>query len=325
MSQSRTLLAVVVAATMTLALAIPVAADLNLVPGQAAHVAYTNGDGINVRNGAGFNAGIITTLHDGVAVTVVEGPMWLDDGTAWYLIAVDTFEGYVEGWVIADYLSGEYVEPANRATSDVQTASGTATVVGTDGYGLRLRDGASLDAGIMAVMPDGATVDVHSTDIWDAEGTNWANLSWDGMTGYAATAFLSIGAGAAPVQPVDEPVAEEPVEGDGFAVGDRAAVVGTGGGGLNLRSEGSYNSTVITILADATIVTILDGPYWDAAGNGWYQVDYSSMTGWVHGGYLAWSDQPPSTDPTLGSVEQPAPEEPVAEEPVDEPVVEEPV
>jgi len=313
MSQSRTLLAVVVAATMTLALGIPVAADLNLVPGESAHVAYTNGDGVNVRDYPGFSGSVISTLNEGVTVTVIEGPMWLDDGSAWFLIGVDTWDGYFEGWVVADYLSGEYVEPAYRTASDVSStvADGTtATVVGTDGYGLRLRDGATTDAGTITVMPDGAIVTVLATEIYDGAGTSWAQVSWDGMTGYAASAYLSIGGGTPPAEPVvSEP---EPVAG-GLTIGSRAQVVGTGGGGLNLRNEGTYNGGVITILAEGVVVTVLDGPYWDGDGNGWYMVDYSSMSGWVHGGYLAWTDQAPSSDPSLGSVGEPVAEEPVAE------------
>ncbi len=307
---------------MTLALGIPVAADLNLVPGESAHIAYTNGDGVNVRDYPGFSGSIINTLHEGVSVTVIEGPMWLDDGSAWFLVGVEVWDGYIEGWVVADYLSGEYVEPAYRETADTSTsvAEGTtATVVGTDGYGLRLRDGATTDAGTITVMPEGASVGVLATDIYDAAGTSWAQVSWDGMTGYAAAAYLSIGGGAAPPA---QPVAEEPATSGGLAIGDRASVVGTGGGGLNLRDEGSYNAGIVTILAEGVVVTVLDGPYWDGDGNGWYMVDYSSMTGWVHGGYLAWSDQAPSSDPTLGSVDEPVVEQP-AEQPA--PVAEEPV
>jgi cell wall-associated NlpC family hydrolase len=311
---------------MTLALGIPVAADLNLVPGESAHVAYTNGDGVNVRDYPGYSGSIISTLNEGVTVTIVDGPMWLDDDSAWFLAGVETYDGYIEGWVIADYLSGEYVEPTYRETTSIVADGTTATVVGTDGYGLRLRDGATTDAGTLAVMPDGATVSVLATEIYDASGASWANVTWDGMTGFAASAYLSIGGGSAPPE---QPVVDEPETSGGLAIGDRAAVVGTGGGGLNLRDSSDYNGGVITILPEGVVVTVVDGPAWDGDGNGWYMVDYSSMTGWVHGGFLAWSDQAPSSDPTLDAVPEPVTEEPVVVEPspapTEQPVQPEPV
>jgi cell wall-associated NlpC family hydrolase len=298
---------------MTLALGIPVAADLNLVPGESAHVAYTNGDGVNVRDYPGYSGSIIATFNEGVTVTIIDGPMWLDDDSAWFLAGADTYDGYIEGWIIADYLSGEYVEPTYREASSVVADGTTATVVGTDGYGLRLRDGATTDAGTITVMPEGASVNVLATEIYDASGTSWANVSFDGMTGFAASAYLSIGGGSAPPA---QPVADEPETSGGLAIGDHAAVVGTGGGGLNLRDTSDYNGGVITILPEGVVVTVVDGPAWDGDGNGWYMVDYSSMTGWVHGGYLAWSDQAPSSDPTLDSVQQPVTDAPATGEPV---------
>ncbi|HEX5165770.1 MAG TPA: NlpC/P60 family protein [Thermomicrobiales bacterium] len=298
---------------MTLALGIPVAADLNLVPGEPAHVAYTNGDGVNVRDYPGYSGSIISTLNEGVTVTIVDGPMWLDDDSAWFLAGADTYDGYIEGWIVADYLSGEYVEPTYRETTSVVADGTTATVAGTDGYGLRLRDGATTDAGTITVMPEGATVGVLATEIYDASGASWANVTFDGMTGFAASAYLSIGGGSAPPA---QPVADEPDSSGGLAIGDHAAVVGTGGGGLNLRDDASYNGGVVTILPEGVVVTIVDGPAWDGDGNGWYMVDYSSMTGWVHGGFLAWSDQAPSSDPTLDAVAQPVTDAPATEEPV---------
>jgi cell wall-associated NlpC family hydrolase len=308
---------------MSLALGIPVAADLNLVPGEAAHVSYTNGDGVNVRDYAGFGGAIITTLHEGVAVTVVDGPVTAEDGTAWFLVSTDTNEGYVEGWVIADYLSSEYVEPGTIALA--QTAAGaTATVINTDGYGLRLRDGATLDGGVITVMPEGASVAVLASDIYDDGGNAWSQVEFEGMTGYAATVYLSIGAAAQPAPAEGEPVAAEPTASETLAVGSRAAVAGTGGGGLNLRAEGSYGASIITVISEGYVVTILDGPYYDGSGNGWYQVDYSSTIGWVHGGYLAWTDQAPTTDPGLGAVDPPAEEPPAEQPPAEQPPAEPP-
>ncbi len=318
MRRSRSLLAIVAAITMTLALGIPVAADLNLVPGDSAQVAYTNGDGVNVRDVAGYSGAIITTLHEGVEVSIVEGPVWADDGSGWYYIAADTWDGWVEGWVIADYVSGDPSAVRYEAVAGEAVASGSAAVVGTDGYGLRLRDGATTAAGVITVMPEGASVGVVESWISGSDGGSWAHITYDGMTGYASMDYLSIGGGGS-TEPAA--VASEPVT-NGLSVGDRAAVAGTGGGGLNLRAEAYYGASVLTVIPEGNVAVVIDGPAWDGEGNGWYQVDYSSTVGWVHGGYLAWTDAAP-TAPALESVEQPA--EPVAEQPVaEQPVAEAP-
>jgi cell wall-associated NlpC family hydrolase len=301
---------------MSLALVIPVAADLYLSPGQAARVSYTNGDGVNVRESPGFGGAIKTALREGTRVTIVDGPVILDDGSGWFLVSTD----YADGWVIHDYLAdnGGSSESAPVASE----SSGAATVVNTNGYGLRLRDGASTSAGIMTVMPEGAAVSVLATDFWDSEGSSWTQVQYGGMTGYAATRFLSIGASSAPAAPT-QPTAPATDSGSGswhLAVGDRAAVSGTGGGGLNLRSGIGFGNSVVSVIGEGNVVTIIDGPQADESGNGWYQVDYSSLIGWVHGGYLAWSDSAPTSNPGLGSVETPVQEPaPPAEAPAETP------
>jgi cell wall-associated NlpC family hydrolase len=305
---------------MSLALVIPVAADLYLTPGQAAQVSYTNGDGVNVREAPGFGGAIITALPEGVALTIVEGPVVLDDGTGWFLISSD----YANGWVIHDYLA----DSAGGSAPIAQVAAG-ASVVNTNGYGLRLRDGATTEAGIMTVMPEGTAVTVLATDIWDSEGASWSQVQYGEMTGYAATRFLSIGGAAeeAPATEATAPASDSSGSESGswhLAVGDRAAVTGTGGGGLNIRAGIGYGNSVVTIAGEGSVVTVIDGPQADDSGNGWYQVDFSSVVGWVHGGYLAWTDAAPSHAPALGSVEATA-EAPAEEAPAEEaPPAEEP-
>jgi cell wall-associated NlpC family hydrolase len=293
---------------MSLSLVIPVAADLYLSPGDAAQVAYTNGHGVNVRDAPGFGGAIKTALREGVAVTILDGPVYLDDGSAWFLIS----SASADGWVIHDYLTSG---PGGGSSAPAAQSSSSASVVNTSGYGLRLRDGASLDAGIMVVMAEGSSVSVLATDIWDSDGMNWSQVQYGGMTGYAATSYLSIGGSQS------SPPATESSGGSGssdsgswhLSVGDRAAVSGTGGGGLNLRSGVGFGNGIITIAGEGSVVAIIDGPYSDDSGNGWYQVDYSSTIGWVHGGYLVWTDSAPTNSPGLGAIE--APVEAPAEEP----------
>lgn len=328
MRQGHALFAIVAAVTMTLALGIPVAADLSLVPGDSAQVAYTNGDGVNVRDMPGYGGGILNTLHEGVAVTIVDGPVTADDGSSWYHISADTWDGLIEGWVVADYVSGDgsYVASASEgsAADGGAVASGSASVSGTDGYGLRLRDGASLDAGILLVMPEGDAVTVLASGIYDDAGAAWSQVDYYGTVGYAASAYLSSGGGGgSTTEPA--PADPAPVTTGSLSIGSSAMVSGTGGGGLNLRAEAWYGASILTVIADGNVVTIIDGPVSDDSGAAWYQVDYSSTIGWVHGGYLAWTDSAPTISPDLGSVDAPPAEDPAPQPPVEEPAPEPPV
>ena len=80
-----------------------------------------------------------------------------------------------------------------------------------------------------------------------------------------------------------------------MTVGDRAAVAYTDGGGLNLRYDAGYDAGIITVVPEGDVVSVIDGPVFDADGTAWYQVDYAGTDGWVHGGYLAWTDQAPTS------------------------------
>jgi cell wall-associated NlpC family hydrolase len=314
---------------MSLALGLPVAANINLNIGGSAQVSYTNGDGVNVRTDPGYGSGIISTLHEGVEVTVEDGPVTLDDGSVWFFVGADTYDGTVEGWVIADYLSdgsgSAADQPAQAESTDdgpgpVADAAGSVVVVGTDGNGLNLREGASTDAAVLTVIPEGASVTVYASEIADDSGTLWSQVDYDGTSGYAASAFLA--ADGAPVGASTDPVEVTPVDASaaGLTAGVRAQVVGTDGSGLNLRYEAGYGSGVMTVVPEGDVVTILDGPATDDSGSDWYQVDYSSMTGWVSGAYLAATDEAPSTAPTTSSTEP----DPVAEPPAEQPPAEQP-
>lgn len=307
----RALLAIAAAALMVLALALPAAADLSLVPGNTAQIAWTDGDGVNVRAMPGFTGAIVTTLPEGMRLTIADGPVTLDDGTSWYAVQLELDGQPVAGWVIADYLAGDAVD------GGAGTAAGfAAQVSGTDGYGLRVREAASVDGATLTVMPEGTVVDVLASGIWDASGSEWWQVAFDGVSGYSAASYL-VALDAAPA--ADEPAEEAPAEDTpaeapaaddsadappaaALVAGDSAAVSGSGGG-LNLRYEPSSNAGVLAVIPEGGVVAVLDGPVWDGASVGWYQVDFAGTIGWAHGGYLIWTGETTATEPV---VEQPA-------------------
>ncbi|CAN5789224.1 C40 family peptidase [soil metagenome] len=390
--RSRGLQAFTVAAIMSLALGIPATADLNLILGESAQVSYTQGSGVNVRDSIGFGGSVIATLNEGVAVTVLDGPVMADDGSYWYYVAA----AGTEGWIISDYLAlppGSYATVVNTGGDGVNvrasastgggiittlhegttvqivdgpvtgddgaswmlinfegvegwvhtnfvadagssggseavvesarttSASWTGYVVGTDGYGLRIRTAASLDSETLAVIPQGAAVNILASDIYGSDGSAWYNVEFEGIVGYSIASYFSDSEAVAeaPVAeqpaaevPVAEPVVSTPVADGSLTPGVRAEVSGTGGGGINMRYESGYSAGVITVIRDGSVVAVLDGPIYDSSGSPWYQVEFNSMTGWVHGGYLVYTDAEPTGGAAVGAVD--VVEEPEKEE-----------
>ncbi len=257
----------------------PAAAANDLVSGTIGQVTGTNGDGVNVRSEPGLGASRVGGLPEGVRVRLVDGPQSAADGSVWYKVQADG----IEGWVVADYLA-----PAVPTTGDV------VQVTGTDGYGLRVRAAASLDSGVLAIMPEGGRAEVTGTIVADATGTEWVPLRYDGIDGFAVRAYLVVvdsSAGAASSQPVVEvrQVADKPE----VQVGGNVEVVNTDGQGLNVRYGAGYDHPVATVAPEGTVMRVIGGPQTDSQGITWWQVDYRGIQGWVHGGYLAPTDRTP--------------------------------
>ena len=79
----------------------------------------------------------------------------------------------------------------------------------------------------------------------------------------------------------DEGAAEDADQSEyGIAVGQKAKVQGTAVG-LNLRSGVGTSFSVLKVMPEGAIVTVVAGP-----NSGWYQVTHDGTTGWCSGAYL---------------------------------------
>ena len=96
-------------------------ADLNLVSGDTAQVAYTGGDGLTLRTAPGGDA--IAYLPDGYLMTIQSG-YWANDGYYWYSVSVDLASGWTTGYVLSDYVisaagGSTFVYEGDAAASEV--------------------------------------------------------------------------------------------------------------------------------------------------------------------------------------------------------------
>ncbi len=261
----------------------PVFAATDLVVGSFGQVAGTNGDGVNVRAEPGLGATRVGGLPEGARVRVAEGPQAAGDGSYWYRVEA----AGLAGWVLADYLVRAVPGPGD-----------TVQVVGTEGYGLRLRAGASSDGAVLVVLPEGGRARVTGDLVRDAGGTEWVPLQYDGQDGFAARAYLVVvDADGTPVAQA-QPVANRP----SVRVGGNVEVVNTDGQGVNVRYGPGYDQPVASVAPEGTVMKVIGGPQTDGQGITWWQVDYGGIQGWVHGGYLAPTDRAPVT-PTAGAAE----------------------
>lgn len=266
---------------MMLALALPAAASLGLMGGDTAEIAFTDGDGVNVRLAPSPWAGLIATLPEGFAVTIADGPVTGEDGWSWYAVTAVTLDGMIEGWVRADFLAGGSGVVWTLETPDFsdEAAIGVPVLVSTGGSSLNVRSGPSLWHEVEGSVPDGAYVEVIDTVVYDADGNVWSLIRYGGLVGYAATGYLYSGF-SGPTGIVAEGYGE-------VSAGQYAAVAGTSGHGVNVRGGPGVDSGIVTALFDESLVYVIDGPLYDADGDGWYQVEAAGEHGWIIGSYLA--------------------------------------
>jgi uncharacterized protein YgiM (DUF1202 family) len=200
---------------------------------------------LNLRSSASTGGSVLAVMSDGATVTLT--------GQSSNGFLSVSYQG-TAGWAYAIYLStGDAPPPSN---------GGTATVI--DGS-LNLRASASTSAGIVTVMPDGATVSLSGQT-----SNGFSRVTWHGSTGWAYSIYLSTGD-----------------DDGGSGNGDVATVFD---GALNLRSGAGAGYSVLRVLPDGARVALTG-----STSNGFSQVIYQGTTGWASSQWLTTGGSPGST------------------------------
>ncbi|HRA47946.1 MAG TPA: SH3 domain-containing C40 family peptidase [Thermomicrobiales bacterium] len=220
----------------------------------SASISGTNGDGVRCRASATASAAIITVLSEGSVVSL-RG----DAEAGWQPVICAGSNGYVSADFVA-YDGG--VGADSDATAFSAQSTGTYTVSGTNGDGVRCRTRASLDGSIITVLGEGTTVNGRGSQKGD-----WMPVACAGSNGWVSAQYLSNGGGSS--------------DGGGATSGN-ATVTGTGGG-LRCRDDASYNANVLTVLSDGTSVALRG-----SASGSWQPVVCEGMNGYVFSDYLSY-------------------------------------
>lgn len=142
------------------------------------------------------------------------------------------------------------------STACIVSAAAASVGVGTvNTDALRLRQSASTESTILATASKG-----DSVIILENAGNNWYKVDYKSVQGYMSGDYLTVATTA------------------DAAIG--YGKVSAGGSTLNMRSGAGTSYSIVSSLADGTIVEIV------GINNGWYKIQYNGKTGYVSSDYM---------------------------------------
>lgn len=213
------------------------------------------GGWLRLRSSASFNASTITSYYTGTQVEI------LSTSGNWYRVkAPDGNTGYMYG----DYLSvGGYIPTPSGETN--------ATVISSNGYGVRMRSGPGTSYRVLAKYAVGTRVHVLES------GYSWSRISVGGRTGYMMSEFLRKDGYVPPVY-----------DGD-------ATVWSANGYGVRLRSGPGTGYSKLGVYSVGTRVKVLE------RGAVWSYIQIGSRTGYMMNEFLIFNNNYKVTEVTLNN------------------------
>lgn len=204
-------LRIIVAVTLLGAMILPgslvALAQSALYPGAIGLIANAGGNPVLLRDAPYFGAAALASYPEGTPADIVEGPVYSDDGTAWYGVTV----GGQTGYMAADFLvdSGQGAAPAPAEEAAAQPLADDGSVVDSPSApaatlsdvpanpvttaDLNLRAGPSYNDAVLLIIPVGTPLTL--TGDW-SEG--FAGVTYEGQYGWVDSSWLGGGAAPAP-------------------------------------------------------------------------------------------------------------------------------
>lgn len=223
----------------------------------------TASDFVNLRSEPSMSGSVVGTAPSGAVLSV------FSLSGSWARVQYNATVAYANTGFISG-VSSSYPEQT------VSSGSATATIVTEDGTDVvNLRASASTDAQVLSQLAHGTQVTVTADD------GSWCVVSYQGMTGYIQSDYLTYGSGTLEpnVTPDDPSTDDEPQDKPSVTT----AVVTTENGSLNLRAEAMAGSSILTTIPRGATVEITQ------VGDIWCGVRYNGVSGYAMRMYLTLS------------------------------------
>ena len=264
-------------------------------------------DGVNVREKPGVASEILLSVPDGNIVDLrVDDTKTVttSDGIRWWPVSIWGVDGWVAGMYLAS-VDGETSTPdaSDEAATDETTDDTAETVTSNSANGawvagdyvasttefLAMRAGPGTRESRIAWLGEGDVVQIVDGPFMNGD-TDWWLISDGSITAYVFGGYLT----TASELDIDAPAAEETVI---FSTGD-TVIVALGSGGANIRDDASADGELMGTISEGVVLSVIDGPSYDADGAPWYLLDISEISddsrGFVIGEALAATDLAPS-------------------------------
>lgn len=217
----------------------------------------------------GWGSNIIGLIPAGGIFTVQNGPSCAN-GINWWLVSYNGITGWTGEGEYSTYWAEPYTGGGNNGCTPSLPAHLTvgASAFVPNGFGTALYSSAS-HASAIASMPGGSWLRVISGPTC-AEGTNWYQVNWQGITGWLPEAE-------------NGHYTVDPFVCGGFMPSRLVPGINgrvTPGTPNNLRSGPSLTDRVIGVIPGGHTFNIIGGPYCNNNG-AWWQVQYNGITGWT--------------------------------------------
>ena len=202
----------------------------------------TTTENLNLRDKASTSGKVLATIPKGKTVTLLSDR----NANGWYKVTYDGKVGYANGAYLQENLSN-------------------TTSLGKTKENLNLRQQASTNGSILAIIPKGETINLLS----DKDVNGWYKVSYLDKTGYVYGDYITKLNQGSTGSNNQTSSSSTPTEGQTTE-------------NLNLRLQANTSGSIITTIPKGTTVQVLA----DKDSNGWYKVSYAGKTGYVSGSYF---------------------------------------